>query len=148
MARLGSSAAGPGTPQNPGPNTICQDFVVDQATERFAFNIFTYDYTGFDLFRFDLRVVDPSTGQIVGRYSQGAWGSTGDTTLKSSGWLGAELDLSSHLGDTLRVEFSGGGTYDNLYPFWVYLDSADNGLPEPPVSVGSAASASGSVTST
>jgi hypothetical protein len=87
----------------------------------------------------------PNTGQVVGRYTQGAWGATGDTALKQSGWIGGELDLSDHLGDTLRIEFSAGGTVDDLYPFWVYLDSAESGLPEPPVAVDAATSSSGSV---
>lgn len=122
MARLGQSRASNGDNQRPGPNVMCQDFVVDQARETFAFNVFTYDYTGFDELTFDLVVTDPDSGETLASYQQGAWGQ--GTDLKTSGWRGVELDLADHVGDTVRLSFRAGGTRDNAYAFWVYLDSA------------------------
>lgn len=60
MARLGQSQPSDEEDQPEGPNIMCQDFVVDQAQETFAFNAFTYDYTGFDEFKFDVVVSNPA----------------------------------------------------------------------------------------
>jgi hypothetical protein len=143
MARLGGTAASDNETQPEGPNQICQDFVVDQAQERFAFNIFTYDYTGFDEFEFRVRVVDPTTGDILGSYIQEAWGS--GTSLKTSGWRGVVIDLAGHIGQTVRITFTAGGTSDDLYGFWAYLDSADLSLPPELVQSATVTSATGSV---
>ena len=144
MARLGGARASSGQGQPPGPNEICQDFVVDQAQEVFVYNMFTYDYTGFDDFQFRLMVVDPDTGEVIGSFQQGAWGS--GTNIKTSGWKGVTLDLSAHLGETLRLWFTAGGTSDHLFAFWAYLDSAEGGLPPSVTPAASITSSTGSVT--
>lgn len=122
MARLGRSRVSEDETQRPGPNILCQDFEVTRPEETFAFNVFTYDYTGFDEFRFDVVVTDPSTGETLAAYEQGAWGE--GTALKTSGWRGVRLDLGDRVGDTVRLTFRAGGTSDSLYAFWAYLDSA------------------------
>lgn len=142
MARLGGSAT---SNQPIGPNEICQTFVVDQPIERFAYNIFTYDYTGYDEFNFDVTVEDPATGELIATTTQGAWGASGNTSLKTSGWRGVELNLAGRIGDTLKISFTAGGTKDMLYGFWGYLDSAESGLPPEPVVLAEVDSTSGSV---
>jgi hypothetical protein len=136
-----------GTPnfsgQTPGSNELCQDFVVSSATEAFVYNIFTYDYQGFDHFSFKVTVTDPATGEILAAYNQGAWGS--GTNLKTTGWKHVTLDLSSHVGQTVRLYFNAGGTSDTLYNFWVYLDSAESGPPPVVAPLGEVESATGSV---
>jgi hypothetical protein len=122
MARIGNSQTSADVDQPEGPNIMCQDFQVTDAQETFAFNVFTYDYTGFDEFRFDVVVTDPSTGETLAAYEQGAWGS--GTQLKTSGWRGVKLDLSDQVGDTVRLTFRAGGTQDSAFPFWAYVDSA------------------------
>ena len=107
------------------------------------YSIFTYDYTGFDDFRFRLTVEDPATGEVIASYQQGAWGS--GTALKTSGWKYAELDLSDHMGETVRLFVNAGGTADNLYAFWAYLDSAETGPPPVVAPLGEASSTTGSV---
>ncbi|WP_292604442.1 carboxypeptidase regulatory-like domain-containing protein [Nocardioides sp. REDSEA-S30_B4] len=142
MARVGSSQASSGPAQPRGPNLLCQDFVATQDSESFAFNIFTYDYTGFDEFRFDVAVV-AQDGEVLASYSQGAWGQ--GTSLKTSGWRGASIDTSGHIGETLRLVISSGGTQDSLYAFWAYLDSAQT-VPTPVTQETAATTTSGSVT--
>lgn len=129
MARLGHSQPSDNENQPEGPNIMCQDFKVTDPEEAFAFNVFTYDYTGFDEFKFDVVVSDPATGDTLAAYQQGAWGDGGNTELKTSGWRGVKLDLSDHVGDTVRLTFRAGGTKDDLYAFWAYLDSAAQKLP-------------------
>jgi hypothetical protein len=102
---------------------------VTDAVERFAFNVFTYDYTGFDEFRYVVSVQDPATGQTIAQYRQEAFGS--GTSLKTTGWRGVELSLGDRIGDTLRITISAGGTIDHLYGFWAYVDSADLDFPDP-----------------
>ena len=144
MARLGRSQPSDEVSQPEGPNILCQDFVVDSPMESFAFNIFTYDYTGFDSFDFDVVVSDPASGQTLAAYEQGAFGS--GTALKTSGWRGVELDLADHVGDTVRLTLRAGGTRDSLYAFWAYLDSADVLPPTIETPVANVETESGSVT--
>ncbi|MBM0126984.1 DUF1090 family protein [Pimelobacter simplex] len=144
MLRIGNSQPSNGEDQPEGPNVLCQDFVVDQAQETFSFNAFTYDYTGFDEFMFDVVVTDPDTGETLAAYQQGAWGE--GTELKTSGWRGVKLDLTGHVGDTVRLSFRAGGTSDTLYAFWAYVDSADTLPPTIQTSTADVKSATGSVT--
>ncbi len=129
MARLGAPQASSEENQALGTNLICQDFVVTEIEENFAFNIFTYDYTGFDDFRFDVVVTAPSTGERLAFYSQGAWGPGGNTDLKTTGWRGAKLNLDGHVGETVRLSIRAGGTQDTLFAFWAYVDSAEERQP-------------------
>src|SRR5690606_6860930 len=85
------------------------------------------DYTGYDEFDFVAWVVDPDTNEILAAETLGAWGV--GTELKTSGWRGIEIDLSGHVGETVRVQLEAGGTQDDLFGFWAYVDSADGGLP-------------------
>lgn len=124
MARIGTPDFS-GQPM--GPNVLTQDFVVDQPEETFVYNIFTYDYQGYDEFRYEARVTDPDTGEVLASFQQGAYGS--GTELKTTGWRGAVLDLSGHVGETVRLTISAGGTLDSLYNFWAYIDSGEAGLP-------------------
>ena len=142
MARIGSSQPSANESQPRGPNLLCQDFVATQDMEAFAFNIFTYDYTGFDEFRFDVAVV-AEDGEVLASYTQGAWGQ--GTSLKTSGWRGASIDTSGHIGEELRLIIRSGGTSDSAFAFWTYIDSAAS-VPEPVNQETTATSESGSVT--
>lgn len=51
MARLGQSQPSSGENQPEGANELCQDFKVTKGVETFVYNVFTYDYSGFDEFR-------------------------------------------------------------------------------------------------
>ncbi|HWI43284.1 MAG TPA: carboxypeptidase regulatory-like domain-containing protein [Nocardioides sp.] len=146
MARLGSSQPSSEETQPPGPNVMCQDFTVTKAQESFAFNVFTYDYTGFDEFQFDVVVSDPDTGETLAAYRQGAWGDSGNTDLKTSGWRGVKLDLADHVGEKVRLSFRAGGTSDDLFAFWAYLDSAATLPPSIATSDAVVESETGSVT--
>ena len=122
MVRLGSTYGTAGGDQPPGPNELCQDFVVTNPVESFAYRIFTYDGDFFDHFQYRLTVVNPMTGQVVAQVSGGGWGEEGD--LKNSGWQQITVDLSGLLGSTLRIYFDAGGSWDEGLPTWAYLDSA------------------------
>lgn len=126
MLRLGT----PGfNARSLGPNTVYQDFVVVNPTLTFAYDVFTYDYTGYDKFYY--RVEDVSTGTNVAYYSQTAWGS--DLSLKTTGWRTVSIDLSAYMGKTLRLEFDAEETGDTYYTTWAYVDSAAPTDTVPPV---------------
>lgn len=144
MGQLGTAASSADQAQTQGANELCQDFTVTNASEQFVYNLFTYDYTGFDEFRFRLSVTDPQTGEILASYSQGAWGE--GTELKTSGWKGVKLDLSAHVGQVVRLVISAGGTSDSLYPMWAYFDSAETLPPTVAAAGGATTGGSGSVT--
>lgn len=124
MVRVGRSRPSNGDKQELGPNVLCQDFVATADSERLAFNIFTYDYTGFDEFNLEMSVLTDD-GDVLASYTQGSWGDSGNTDLKTSGWRTVNVDTSSHVGETLHLAIRAGGTQDDLFAFWVYLDSAD-----------------------
>jgi len=126
MARLGNSQPSPDEDQPMGPNELYQDFTITESAVRFAYNIWTYDYTGFDEFRWEVRLTDSDT--VIGTFQTQAWGTGGDTSRKTSGWQVVEVDTSSYQGRPARLSFSARGTEDMLYAFWVYIDSAEEAL--------------------
>jgi hypothetical protein len=141
MLRLGTPAPDADQPQGAERAVLCQELVVDQPVLDLAVALFTYDQSGFDRFELRLSTVDPVGTVAV--YEQRAWGAAGDVDRKTSGWVGARFDLSDHLGEVVRLELAVEGTDDDRYASWAYLDSAAGGLPVPPVTVRSTASALG-----
>ncbi|UCH86122.1 MAG: carboxypeptidase regulatory-like domain-containing protein [Dehalococcoidia bacterium] len=126
MARLGDPQPTDMETQPMGPNELYQDFTITENVLRFAYNIWTYDYTGFDEFRWEVRLTDSDT--VIGTFQTQAWGTGGDTSRKTSGWQVVEVDTSPYQGRPARVSFSARGTEDMLYAFWVYVDSAEQSL--------------------
>ncbi|WP_062237775.1 Ig-like domain-containing protein [Fictibacillus sp. FJAT-27399] len=120
MMRLGTAALSKDVKQTIGENSVYQDFIAQSQNLTFHYNVFTFDYTGFDEFQYKLERLD--TGEVVADFTQGGWGPSGDTTLKNTGWQTVSLDLSKQLGKPLRLTFNGAGTKDTLYPMWAYID--------------------------
>jgi hypothetical protein len=118
MARLGNPPP-PWDTQPIGQNTLRQDFVATEQWVTFSYNIFTYDYIGWNFFGYTLTNEDTVT--VIAQYSQTAWG-TG-TALKNTGWRMVAVDVSAHIGANLRLEITGGGATDGLYRSWLYVDS-------------------------
>lgn len=128
MLRMGQSQPDDVATQPQGPNVLCQKFRPTAATTDFSFNVFTYDYTGFDQFTFDVVVSDTSSGETLAAYEQGAWGE--GTALKTSGWRGVSVDTSDYIGEAVTLTLRAGGTSDSLYAFWAYVDSAVTSPPQ------------------
>ena len=126
MARLGEPEPTAGEYQPMGPNELYQDFTITENALRFAYNIWTYDYTGYDEFSWEVRLTD--TDSVIGTFQTQAWGLSGDTSRKTSAWQLVEVDTSGYQGRPARVSFSARGTFDQLYAFWVYIDSAEEAL--------------------
>lgn len=120
MARLGNTS--PKTPQPIEPNELIQTFSVMESNLRFAYNIFTYDYEGWNFFGYE---ITDEAGNLITSYSQDVWGS--GTALKTSGWREVDIDVSDYMGEVLTLKISGGGTGDELYRTWVYVDGAGFG---------------------
>jgi hypothetical protein len=126
MARLGTPQPSDLETQPMGPNELYQDFTITESVLRFAYNIWTYDYTGFDEFRWEVRLTDTDT--VIGSDQTEAWGNENDTSRKSSGWRVVEIDTAAYQGSSAQLFFSGRGTEDQLFAFWVYVDSAEQAL--------------------
>jgi hypothetical protein len=126
MARLGNPQPSAGENQPMGPNELYQSFTISENVVRFAYNIWTYDYTGYDEFRWEVRLTDSDT--VIGTFQTQAWGTDGDISRKTSGWQIVEVDTSAYQGRPARLSFSARGTQDNLFAFWVYIDSAEQAL--------------------
>ena len=109
-----------------------QTFVVDPANPVLAlnYNAFLFDYTGFDELHFTVRLGDEN-GAILTDLVQGGFGS--GTSLKTTGWRSAAIDLSSYANQQVHLRIDSGGTSDELYGFWAYVDAGF--LPTPPVGV-------------
>jgi hypothetical protein len=126
MARLGKAEPTADEYQPMGPNELYQNFTITENVLRFAYNIWTYDYTGYDEFRWEVRLTDTDT--VIGTFQTKAWGTDGDTSRKTSGWQVVSIDTSGYQGRPARLFFSARGTEDQLYAFWVYIDSAEQAL--------------------
>jgi hypothetical protein len=126
IARLGEAEPSAGESQPMGPNELYQDFTITENALRFAYNIWTYDYTGFDEFRWEVRLTDTDT--VIGTDQTQAWGLNGDTSRKTSGWQVVQINTAGYQGRPARLFFSARGTFDSLYATWVYIDSAEETL--------------------
>ena len=120
MVKIGSMVNSSSVNQPMGDNLLYQDFVVNSTELTFYYNLFTYDYTGYDEFTYEL--TDLETGDSIISYSQDAWGPSGDITLKNTGWQKVTVNLSEHQGKELRIQFNVAGTKDTLYATWGYID--------------------------
>jgi 5-hydroxyisourate hydrolase-like protein (transthyretin family) len=127
MARLGEPKPSPSQNQTMGQNELFQTFTITETAVTFAYNLWTYDYTGYDRFSVELRLT--GSGTVVYSYSQQAWGTSFDTTRKNSGWQVVNIDTHQYIGQQARLTFSAGGSIDNLYAFWAYIDSAESAIP-------------------
>jgi hypothetical protein len=132
MLRLGGPFLNSGTHQSLDQYVVTQDFVVDPANPilQLNYNVYTWDYTGFDDLVFKVKLTDQN-GDVIARQDQSSFGPSGDIHLKSTGWRPTHIDLSGYEGQQVHLQISSGGTSDNLYGFWAYIDA---GLaPAPPV---------------
>lgn len=118
MARLGKVVATTQLFQPRGPNQIYQNFIASGSSLSFVYNIYTWDYTGYNHFEYQLQATD--THEIIASYSQGAWGSWDG--LKSTGWQKVKLDISAYSGRPLKLLLDCGGTRDSSLPTWAYID--------------------------
>ncbi len=123
MARLGQKQSSSGPNQPEGPNQLFQIFTVNNPQLRCAYELFTYDYFGFDEITVELTRVD--TGAVIYSTRTGAWGPSGNTDLKRTGWRIVNVDMRNHLGRQVKLQFSAAGTSDSLYATWGYVDSAE-----------------------
>jgi hypothetical protein len=119
MAVLGHPGGEGGQP--PGQNAIRREFTANVRHLVFAYNIFTYDYLGYDSFTYRISLLENST--VVASWSTTAWGV--GTDMKSTGWQLVDIDLSSYLYRDLTIEVSAGGTRDAILPTWAYVDVND-----------------------
>jgi PASTA domain-containing protein len=134
MVRLGGPFTSSGETQQQDRYLLEQTFVVDPASPvlQLNYNAFLFDYSGFDELRFTVRLTDEN-GAIVSQLVQGGFGASGDTSLKTTGWRSAAIDLSAYANQQVHLAIDSGGTNDDLYGFWAYIDAGV--LPTPPVGV-------------
>jgi hypothetical protein len=121
MARLGGPFTSPLQLQPLEHYRLEQTFTVDAANPilAIAYNVFAYDYTGFDDLRVQVRVTD-ADGQLISDQAQPAEGS--GVLLRTTGWRQAQVDLTGWAGRTVHLRFEAGGSSDTSYPFWAYVD--------------------------
>ncbi|HEY5639634.1 MAG TPA: carboxypeptidase-like regulatory domain-containing protein [Dehalococcoidia bacterium] len=67
-----------------------------------------------------------SDGSTIYFARTGAFGPSGNTTLKGTGWRIVNVNLDAYVGQQVRLEFAAGGTSDSLYGSWAYIDSASS----------------------
>jgi uncharacterized membrane protein YgcG len=124
MVRLGGPFTSSGVGQDPNlKQEISQTFLVPDSGDKVLqlnFNVFTWDYTGFDDIEFLVKVTDEN-GATITDFNQGSFGS--GVSLKSTGWQPAFVDLTGYEGQQVHLRISAGGTQDDLYAFWAYVDA-------------------------
>jgi hypothetical protein len=118
---------------------VTQEFVVSspEPVVTLNYNMFTFDYTGFDKLRLRVKVFDDD-GVVATEVVQGGFSSGID--LKTTGWRGIEMDLSSYTGQQLSMQLEVQGTSDSLYGTWGYFDAGTAPTPvvDPDLANGSA----------
>ena len=131
MLRLGGPFGSRNVRQNRDRFVVQQDFVVDSANPvlQVNYNVFTFDYSGFDQLEFRATLTDED-GALIDSRTQGSFAS--GVSLKTSGWRPNEIDLTPYAGQQVHLRISSGGTLDELYGFWAYVDAGM--VPAPPVS--------------
>ncbi|HWC14579.1 MAG TPA: thrombospondin type 3 repeat-containing protein, partial [Actinomycetota bacterium] len=140
MLRLAESHNDNSTAQPRGPNAVCQRFTItqDMLQMRFAYNVFTFDYSGYDRLIFEVRVLenvsDPNDDRVLRRIDSQAWGS--GTALKTTGWQAQQVNFTqADVGKTAQLLFSAGGSSDELFATWAYIDASTGNEPAPMASV-------------
>jgi hypothetical protein len=123
MLRLGTATSSKDINQTMGNNEVYQDFIASDSALKFYYNVYTYDYTGYD--EFSYKLIDIDTNEVVYSFTQGGWGPGGDTTLKTTGWQSVNLDISKYTGKNLRLYLNCDGTKDNLFASLAYVDFGD-----------------------
>jgi hypothetical protein len=133
MVRLGGPFLDDSEAQQLDRYLLEQTFVVDPANPvlKLNYNIFLFDYQGFDTLHFVVRAGDEN-GATIADLAQGGFGNSGDTSLKTSGWRSAAVDLSGFENQQVHLRLDAGGTSDTLFGFWAYVDAGT--APTPPVS--------------
>lgn len=131
MVRLGGPFTSSGQNQFRDRYQLRQTFTVDPANPvlMLNYNVFVFDYQGFDELRFTVRLTDEN-GAPITDFAQGGFGS--GIALKNTGWRSAAIDLSSYENQQVHLVIDSGGTSDTLYGFWAYVDAGV--APVPPVS--------------
>jgi hypothetical protein len=126
MLRLGGPFTSRTQRQQLDKYVVKQTFIVNGASPviNLNYNAYMYDYTGFDDLTIKVSLTDEN-GAVVYSKSQGAFGAGGDTNLKSTGWVGNKINLSSLAGQQVNLKVTSGGTKDDLYGWWVYLDAGN-----------------------
>ena len=124
MVRLGGPFTGSGVDQDPDlKQEVSQTFVVPSSGDKVLqlnFNVFTWDYSGFDDIEFLVKLTDENGGTIT-EFHQGSFG-TG-VSLKTTGWQPAFVDLTGFEGQQVHLRISAGGTQDTAFAFWAYVDA-------------------------
>ncbi|WP_315070761.1 Ig-like domain-containing protein, partial [uncultured Clostridium sp.] len=120
MLRLGTATSSASISQPRGNNEVYQDFIAQTDSIKFSYNVYLYDYIGYDEFTYKL--IDNSTGQVLKAYTQPGWGPDMNTDLKTTGWVAVNLDISQYKGKNLRLYFNCAGTRDDAYACWTYID--------------------------
>jgi hypothetical protein len=122
MARLGGPFATAEVPQPLERYRLEQSFVVDPASPVLAlnYNAFAYDVSGFDALQIEVRITD-GAGRLISETIHGAQGQ--GVMLRSTGWQGAQVDLSGWENQQVHVRIESGGTGDTLHGFWAYVDA-------------------------
>jgi secreted trypsin-like serine protease len=101
-----------------------QTFVVDPANSilHLNYDMLTFDYTNYDELRMRVRLFD-ADGDVVYNKVVGSFGPGGDLSFKSTGWRSSNIDLAPFKGEKVTLRLESGGTQDNLYGFWTYIDA-------------------------
>ena len=126
MVRLGGPFTSEDQEQVQDRYRLRQTFDVDPANPvlKLNYNVFLYDYQGYDELRFSVRLTDEN-GATITDFAQAGFGAGDDTSLKNTGWRGAAIDLSGYEGQQVHLLIDSGGTQDTNYGFWAYVDAGD-----------------------
>ena len=130
LLQLGDSQLNASAVQTPGANVLCQAFTIPDSGSlelSFDYNLFSYDITGADSFRFEATVLD-TTDRVVKSVTRKAWGAGNE--LRSTGWQRVTFEFADDdRGETALLMFA--HRADAQQATWAYVDLAAGSI-EPP----------------
>jgi hypothetical protein len=143
MLRLGGPFDSEDEEQFADSYRVQQTFTVDPASPvlRLNYNVFAYEYQGFNELRFEVRLGD-ANGPVITDLAQRGIGTDNvgaPVPLKTTGWRSAFVDLTGYENEQVHLTVTSSGSQDRFYGFWAYLDAGE--APAPPVAPSSFAAA-------
>ncbi|MBI4340271.1 MAG: hypothetical protein HY680_10040, partial [Chloroflexi bacterium] len=127
--------------QNRGDNTVSQSFVAQRDSLKFAFRLFSWEFRGYDLFKFNLTRQD---GSPAGTLSQPLEITMPDGAIVrctalpcqlkvdvgkrgqylATQWTKVEV-LGAPVGQLVTLSYTVSGVKDNAHATWAYIDNAN-----------------------
>lgn len=134
MVRLGGPFTHPAIDQSQDGLAIEQTFTVsaENPVVDLNYNIATFDSPEYDELALRVKLTSAGEPTITERLDVP---NSDENAFRLSGWKSSDFDLTSYVGQTVKLEIVMRGTRDNSVPTWAYIDAVATAPPvvDPPI---------------